>query len=360
MSSTLLLQCRPGFESDCAAEICARATEADCYGFARTEPGQGYVIFECHDTQDAPRLIRTLDFSTLIFARQWFTGIHLEALGEDRVSPIVAALTRLNGAYSAAWLETPDTNAGKSLSRLARSLGPPLRAALQAGGAWKPNDGRLPRAHVLLTGGQSAWMGWAPSTNSAPWPMGIPRLRLPRTAPSRAVLKLEEGLHTFLTPTERKALVREGRTAVDLGAAPGGWTWLLVRNGMHVTAVDNGALLPELAGSPLVEHLRLDGFQYRPQRTVHWLVCDIVEQPRRIAELVARWYAQGWCERALFNLKLPMKRRHHEVTGCARRIGATVDASGRDYRLQIHQLYHDREEVTAYLAPREALAASGP
>ena len=46
-----------------------------------------------------------------------------------------------------------------------------------------------------------------------------------------------------------------------------------------------------LMAGGMVEHIRADGFHFRPQRTVDWLVCDMVEQPARIATLVGDWAA---------------------------------------------------------------------
>jgi len=92
--------------------------------------------------------------------------------------------------------------------------------------------------------------------------------------------------------------------AVDLGAAPGGWTWQLATRGLRVTAVDNGPLKGDVASDPLVQHLRQDGLTYRPRNPVDWMVCDIVDQPSRIAHLVAAWLAEGTCRRSIFNLKL--------------------------------------------------------
>ncbi|WP_285527584.1 SAM-dependent methyltransferase, partial [Escherichia coli] len=50
--------------------------------------------------------------------------------------------------------------------------------------------------------------------------------------------------------------------AVDLGAAPGGWTWQLVNREMRVTAVDNGPMAENLMYSGLVDHQKVDGYQY--------------------------------------------------------------------------------------------------
>ena len=138
----------------------------------------------------------------------------------------------------------------------------------------------------------------------------------------------------------------------DLGAAPGGWTWQLAHRGLRVTAVDNGPLKGSVADDALVTHLREDGFTWRPKRAVDWLVCDIVLQPIRIAELVARWIADGAVRRAIFNLKHPMKKRYDEVTRCAERTREITERAGMNVELRIRQLYHDREEVTGYLARR--------
>jgi 23S rRNA (cytidine2498-2'-O)-methyltransferase len=138
-------------------------------------------------------------------------------------------------------------------------------------------------------------------------------------------------------------------TAVDLGAAPGGWTWQLVRKHIRTIAIDNGSLHPDLLESGLVEHLRVDGFRYRPRHPVDWLVCDMVEQPIRIAELVTDWIQAGWCRQALFNLKLPMKKRHEEVMRCRAVMTERLLREGVSFSLGFKQLYHDREEITGHL-----------
>src|SRR6185312_14542187 len=91
-------------------------------------------------------------------------------------------------------------------------------------------------------------------------------------------------------------------------------------------------------------------FRFQPQRPVDWLVCDMVEQPRRIAELAARWLAENWCRRAIFNLKLPMKKRYDEVQLCFGILGDAVGALD----LRAKQLYHDREEITVFAQARRS------
>jgi 23S rRNA (cytidine2498-2'-O)-methyltransferase len=122
---------------------------------------------------------------------------------------------------------------------------------------------------------------------------------------------------------------------------------------VRVTAVDNGPMKGSVAVDPLVTHLREDGLTWRPKRPVDWLVCDIVLQPIRIAELVARWLADGDARRAIFNLKLPMKKRYDEVKRCEQRMREVTKRAGVNVDLRIRQLYHDREEVTGYVARRD-------
>lgn len=185
--------------------------------------------------------------------------------------------------------------------------------------------------------------------------MGIPRLKCPPNAPSRSAMKLEEAWHVFLTSKQREETLRPRMRAVDLGAAPGGWTWQLVRRGIQVIAVDNGAIAPMVMESGLVKHQTLDAFGYAPPYPVDWMVCDIVEQPRRIAQLAAQWIAKKWCQHCIFNLKLPMKKRYDEIQLCKALILAILDKKKTPYELAFKQLYHDREEVTGYLSSKQPL-----
>ena len=95
-------------------------------------------------------------------------------------------------------------------------------------------------------------------------------------------------------------------------------------------------------------HLREDGFRYRPAHPVDWLVCDMVEQPRRVAELIGEWLIGGHCRFAVFNLKLPMKQRFKEVELCRQRMHEAAQAAGKRLDWRARQLYHDREEITVF------------
>src|SRR6185369_5481620 len=157
--------------------------------------------------------------------------------------------------WRSVWVEFPDTNEGKALSGLARSLAVRIHGELQANGSL--HDDAPKRLHVFLPEGATAWVGES-RANASDWPMGIPRLRMPPGAPSRSTLKLAEAFMTFLGDSESE-LLRPGMRAVDLGAAPGGWSWQLAYRGLRVTAVDNGPLKGAVVQDSLVQHLREDG-----------------------------------------------------------------------------------------------------
>jgi len=84
------------------------------------------------------------------------------------------------------------------------------------------------------------------------------------------------------------------------------------------------------------------------------MVCDIVEKPSRVAALVADWIATGAASSAIFNLKLPMKKRDDEVQRAAQAIRERLALANVEATLALRQLYHDREEVTGYLARRQS------
>lgn len=128
--------------------------------------------------------------------------------------------------------------------------------------------------------------------------------------------------------------------SVDLGAAPGGWTWQLVNRSMMVTAVDNGPMQKELMDTAQVDHREEGAFTFQPSQSVDWMVCDIVDKPARSAELMARWLANGWCRETIFNLKLPMKQRWQAVQDALNRIEGICAEQGVPIQKFIFDISH--------------------
>ncbi|MEO5596810.1 MAG: 23S rRNA (cytidine(2498)-2'-O)-methyltransferase RlmM, partial [Lysobacteraceae bacterium] len=338
----LLCWCRAGFESDLAAELGERAAAQGLGGYARTQSGSGFVEFL---GEDGGMLSQALPMRELIFARQKLRLLaDLRALDPtDRISPMLEALGG-RGRYGDLWVEHPDSDDGKPLAGLARAFGNALRPALrQRGFLTDAVDARLPRLHVCFVSGERALLCSSDVKDSSPWPLGIVRLRAHADAPSRSAMKLDEAVMVLLNDEERERLLAPGMNAADLGAAPGGWSWILARRHIRVQAIDNGPMAESALSTGLVEHIRADGFSWQPARNLDWMVCDMVEQPRRVASRMAEWFANGWCRHAIFNLKLPMKKRWQETQLS---LDLFAREAGRELTIRARQLYHDREEIT--------------
>ena len=340
-----LLYCRPGFEQDCAQEALRQAKQQKPI-IDTEQPAiiadSGYVVAVLNEQQ--------LSYRELIFTRQLIRLHHsIAALPErDRLTPILDAVAALPGTFGTLWLEVPDTNEGKLLSTFTRRFQPLLETALREQGRLQ-DDPRTTRLHLFFPDKNSVLIGSSDPHNSAAAIMGIVRRSMPAEAPSRSTMKLAEAIEVFMDRSEQTRLLRQGMTAVDLGAAPGGWTWQLVKRGIRVTAVDNGAMKGVPATHPLVQHLKQDGFKYAPRKAVDWLVCDMVEKPSKVALLIGEWFAAGWCKHAIFNLKLPMKQRVAALDSALGGIRKRLDEEGVNFRMMAKQLYHDREEVTVFL-----------
>lgn len=350
--NSIILFCRAGFEKDCANEITYHAANKGIAGFVRTKANSALVVFECYNSEDAERAIKQIAFNQLVFARQWFCGMVVNALPvDDRVSALLEYCDAMPLCGNI-WPETADTNEAKELTKLAKKLSVPLANALRKRNKLTAKlNAKKPVFHLLMTKTDEAIIGYSWPNNHSTEPMGIMRLKFPSQAPSRSTLKLDEAFHVFLTPEQREVRVQGGMYCVDLGACPGGWTYQLVRRGMFVQAVDNGMMADSLMETGQVKHFQEDGFKFRPygRRQVTWLVCDMVEKPDRVAKLMCQWLIDGTAIEAMFNLKLPMKQRFETVLQCFELIHDCFKQAGLRYELQAKHLYHDREEITVHL-----------
>ena len=348
----LIALCRAGFEKEVAAELSGHCSAMALSGYAKTQVNCGYVQFVFHNAEQARTFIESIPFRQMIFVRHWMlcSGVCADLGAEDRATPLVGQLKDVCESFGITAFQSLgainlDTNDGKSLAKLAKGV---IRHVERACSDMIEGQAAY-EGQLLFLDGQSAFIGLSPRENCSLWEAGIPRLRLPKQAPSRATLKLEEAWHHFIPANQWDRRLAPGMQAVDLGAAPGGWTWQLVRRSMFVTAVDNGPMAESLMDSGQVQHHQLDGFQFQPQKAVDWLVCDIADKPARVASMIAQWAGERWFSEAVFNLKLPMKQRYQEVMRCKEKIEKRLESTGIGYELRFKQLYHDREEVTGHL-----------
>jgi len=170
----------------------------------------------------------------------------------------------------------------------------------------------------------------APLCSSA-FPNGEAQFIEDRTAPSRAYLKLWE-LFTLLG--ERPG---PGAFCIDLGASPGGWTWVLQRLGARVLSVDKAPLDPAIARLPHVEELRESAFALDPRSIgpVDWLFSDVICYPKRLLTLVRKWLEVGTARRFACTIKFQ---------------GATDFETMREFAAipgsHLLHLHHNKHELT--------------
>lgn len=349
--TSIVLYCRPGFEKECGAEIQEKAAWNEVYGYLELTKKQGIVYFHLYNEADGETLMEKLPLKRLIFARQWFVTLApiLDLPEYNRVEAIAEVLGT-EWQYADLRMETPDTNDGKALSKFCRKLAVPLRQALRKTKVLtEKGDDFGAVLHALFLSGQQVLLGYSMANNSSPHVMGIPRLKFPSQAPSRSTLKLDEAFLYFIPKKEWDQRLTSGMNAVDLGAAPGGWTYQLVRRGMMVSAVDNGPMAESLMETGQVKHFMVDGFKFTPaKQNVYWLVCDMVEKPHRVAFLMTQWLLKGYCKEAIVNLKLPMKGRYQQVQKDLQTIKDIFAENQVKYELYAKHLYYDREEITVH------------
>jgi 23S rRNA (cytidine2498-2'-O)-methyltransferase len=276
----------------------------------------------------------------LAFARQGFPVAVVGTPDALAAHPLVLP-ARVRPWALDAWV--PDSDEANPLAAEAQRLGEAMVARFpDAWRAARVADARAAFAengHLvqLARWGHAAAAGvlWAREAPSLA-PGGRLRAHVPAAAPSRAAMKLAEAFAWLDRAPDR------GDACVDLGAAPGGWTWVLLERGAKVYAVDPAQLSPSLRGRKGLTHLRADAFKFDPgEEPIDWLLSDMAWRPLEAAALYARWARRQWARFLVANLKLPMKKKA-EILARVREI--LVDGGWSHVRAR--QLYHDRDEVT--------------
>jgi 23S rRNA (cytidine2498-2'-O)-methyltransferase len=146
--------------------------------------------------------------------------------------------------------------------------------------------------------------------------------------PSRAYLKLWEALVRF------GRWPAAGERCLDLGASPGGWTWVLAQLGAAVTAVDKAPLAPEVAAMAGVTERRDSAFGLAPE-PVDWLFSDVIAYPDRLLTLARRWIEAGAARHIVCTIKFQGATDHDAADAFAAIPGG-----------QVVHLFHNKHELT--------------
>lgn len=156
----------------------------------------------------------------------------------------------------------------------------------------------------------------------------------------RAEFKIEEAFKVFGIDVE------PDMTALDLGAAPGGWTHFLSRQGVQVDAVDPAKLDERVLKAKNVSHYKMLAQEFAEKYTekrydmiVNDMKMDTNESLDILCEMCRQLKQDGCC---LLTLKLPK-------TNILKRIKIAKQVLQKRFAtVQIRQLYFNRSEVTVY------------
>lgn len=161
-----------------------------------------------------------------------------------------------------------------------------------------------------------AWTLWDHDTMlvsaacSSAFPDGEVRFEEDRiNPPSRAYLKLWETFTLFGCGP------RPGELCLDLGSAPGGWTWVIAGMGARVFSIDKSPIDPRVAAMKGVDHCTGSGFGLEPQTAgcVDWLFSDMACYPERLLGTVHQWLDAGAARNFVCTLKLQGSTDHAVV-----------------------------------------------
>lgn len=223
---------------------------------------------------------------------------------------------------------------------------------LEQGGSWEV---RHPDQVVsVVCTRDRAFVGLSDAAdNLSDWPGGEHRFAREEDQISRAQFKLLEAIDVFHLPLTGQGgdLSQGGRpgTALDLGAAPGGWTKVLRGLGMEVTAVDPANLHPSMEADPGVIHKKMTAQEYfqaagRFDLVVNDMKMDTGESTQ-IMGMAAGCLRPGGL--AVMTLKLPKRGMQKIVNQTLKRLECWYDLIGA------RQLFHNRAEITVALRRRQ-------
>lgn len=178
-----------------------------------------------------------------------------------------------------------------------------------------------------------------PKENLSDWSGGMVHFKKDDNDISRAKFKLMEAIHVF------ELDMSNIHTALDLGAAPGGWSSVLLENGIEVTAVDTGEMDSRLSQNKKLHFIKqnADDLKLGNER-FDILTSDISWNPIHTANMVKKasiYLSEGGI--AIVTVKL-MGSKVRKI------IREVTDVYSEVFQIKgARQLFHNRDEITLYM-----------
>ncbi len=117
--------------------------------------------------------------------------------------------------------------------------------------------------------------------------------------PNRAYLKLWEAFTVL--PFQIDPL----SNAIEIGASPGGWSWVLSQKFNTVYTFDRADLAKQIKVIPNIKHHQSDAFKINPNdfQNVKWLFSDLICTPEKIYETIQFWLNESPVRNFLCTIK---------------------------------------------------------
>jgi 23S rRNA (cytidine2498-2'-O)-methyltransferase len=202
-------------------------------------------------------------------------------------------------------------------------------------------DDATPNPRSPVPSPQSAFLGLSfVDYNLSGWAGGERRFAREEGQVSRAEFKLLEALEAFHIHLPPRGI------ALDLGAAPGGWTQVLRQREQFVTAVDPAALDPRLEEDKGIRHKRVTAEAYLADEPdefdiiVNDMRMDARDSARLMVDYARQLYPHGV---AIMTFKLPEQGRRAVLDHAFNILREAYIIAGA------RQLFHNRSEITVYL-----------
>ncbi len=217
------------------------------------------------------------------------------------------------------------------------SIGNHRRARLIQEGLYKIKDDPIA---FLADAPKHSMGGWtlldphtivcSPHTTSR-YPLGkIEFIEDKKTPPSRAYLKLWEFFTVYCPPPAPHTKV------IDLGSAPGGWSWVLAQLNLDVISVDKAPLADHIAQLAPITFVQESAFSLDPKKMsgVQWLFSDIICYPERLLALVKKWMQESSVQHFVCTIKFQGEADF-----------AIIDEFLKIPNSKMVHLYHNKHEV---------------
>ncbi|MCI3922518.1 methyltransferase domain-containing protein [Paenibacillus sp. TRM 82003] len=183
----------------------------------------------------------------------------------------------------------------------------------------------------------TAYIGWStPDENLSSWSGGAVHFRKEDGDISRAKFKLMEAEEAFGLD------FADFHGALDIGAAPGGWSSFLLEKGLRVTAVDPADMHPSLLREHGFTFVKKNAANVRfPDGEFDLLVCDMSWDPTNMAALVKRLLPAVSRDGTILTT---VKLMHGKAFATLREVESIMEPEAK--LVKTKQLFHNREELT--------------